>query len=298
MVAPYINQSKQLYELITIVNESIDVNEVLETTLEKTTDLFKADYGGIYTLQKNKLTLKTHSKANPDIVKEVSELEPRESAGKIRTVNEKLSEKPNLIPERAKKLGIQSVILIPIKFRDRILGLLALANKKYKAFNEDDKKIAEMISTPIGLAIENANLYQKIKGIDQYTFALMNSIHAAVLTIQDNTILWCNPMSLEIFGYSPGELTGKSTKILVKDARTYETLMKNVDYAMETKGRFCFEFNAVRKNRRGFKAECCVSMLRQEGSEPYIIVAVIRDISDKEGLRAHVRELESTLKKA
>ena len=156
-----------------------------------------------------------------------------------------------------------------------------MVSKDYDRFGENDIQLAEVIGSPIALAIENANLYTKIQDIDQFSVALMNSIHAAVLTVQDHKILWCNHTTLDLFGYDPGELVGKSTKVLVADTTTYKTITRNIDHAIKTMGSFCFLFDAKKKDGETFKSECCISILKQVGDDPHITVAVIRDISEK-----------------
>ncbi|MFH1404346.1 MAG: PAS domain S-box protein [Candidatus Altiarchaeota archaeon] len=287
---------KTLYELVMAANESLDTGEVLQAVLDKTMVLFKADYGGVYTVGKDGFELKFSRNISSDVAEDVKHISADDRHGETHVVSEKLGDKKGSIPGKARSMGIQSYIHIPLKYRGRVEGLLILASREYDAFSSEDVKVADVISSPIGLVIDNANVHRRIRGIDQYTFALMNSIQAAVMTIQSHRILWCNPLTLEMFGYKQEEITGKSMKELVKDEETYETIRRNLDYAVENKGGFCFEFKAARKDGTSFNAECCVSLLKQEANDPYIIVAVIRDVSREKMLEEKVRKLEDKKK--
>lgn len=58
----------------------------------------------------------------------------------------------------------QSVISVPIKIKDRILGVIELTNKKGSlGFNEDDLQMMHSIANQAAVALENANLYRQVQ---------------------------------------------------------------------------------------------------------------------------------------
>jgi signal transduction histidine kinase/ActR/RegA family two-component response regulator len=59
--------------------------------------------------------------------------------------------------------GYASVALIPIRSKNKIIGLIQLNDKKLDMFTNDIIEYIEMIGEHIGLAIENASLYSKLK---------------------------------------------------------------------------------------------------------------------------------------
>jgi signal transduction histidine kinase len=59
--------------------------------------------------------------------------------------------------------GYQSVGLFPIKTRNENIGLIQLNDKKKDIFNPDLVEFIEMIGEQIGVAVENALLYEKLK---------------------------------------------------------------------------------------------------------------------------------------
>ncbi len=69
----------------------------------------------------------------------------------------------------------RSILGVPLKLRDKIIGVLELVNKKGDAsFNEDDIQIATTLSAQAAIAIENARLldelqqaYRELSQIDQ-----------------------------------------------------------------------------------------------------------------------------------
>ncbi|KDR96434.1 HD-GYP domain, c-di-GMP phosphodiesterase class II (or its inactivated variant) [Peptoclostridium litorale DSM 5388] len=78
------------------------------------------------------------------------------------------------------KLKQKSMLTIPIKFKEKTLGVLQVINKKGKAsFDDKDEAFLEAISTSAAIAIENAKLYKEMKNTYFETIhALASSIDA------------------------------------------------------------------------------------------------------------------------
>jgi signal transduction histidine kinase len=57
----------------------------------------------------------------------------------------------------------RSILCVPIRFQEKILGVIEVVNKRGGAFSEADLKGLEPIAAEAGLAIENALLYQDLE---------------------------------------------------------------------------------------------------------------------------------------
>ncbi|MDA3916746.1 MAG: PAS domain S-box protein [Deltaproteobacteria bacterium] len=68
-------------------------------------------------------------------------------------------------PERDEKLGYQtkSILEVPIKNDDRIIGVLCAINKKQNKFNYNDMELMTMIAGTCGISIENARFAEAVK---------------------------------------------------------------------------------------------------------------------------------------
>lgn len=61
--------------------------------------------------------------------------------------------------------GIESVrseMVIPLKRKDTILGVIDIGSKKCDSFNDDDQMLTEQIARLLSISIENAMLYKKV----------------------------------------------------------------------------------------------------------------------------------------
>ena len=72
-------------------------------------------------------------------------------------------EKNTIIRNHCNAAGYESIGLFPIKTREENIGLIQLNDKRTEMFTEDIIEYLEMIGEQIGIAIENALLYEQIK---------------------------------------------------------------------------------------------------------------------------------------
>jgi len=68
-------------------------------------------------------------------------------------------------PERDEKLGYktQSLLEVPIKSEDRIIGVLCAINKKQNLFNYNDMELMTMIAGTVAISIENARFSEAVR---------------------------------------------------------------------------------------------------------------------------------------
>lgn len=91
---------------------------------------------------------------------------------------------PPEIIERGEGILSQSWLGVPIKDKDQVLGILALANQRPYAFNDNQLHLLETLSSNVGVAIINARLYQ---GEQQRVseLAIINSVQAGLASKLD-----------------------------------------------------------------------------------------------------------------
>ncbi len=65
-----------------------------------------------------------------------------------------------LYPQEMEREGIRSALVIPLKVKDRPIGLLRIYAAEERVFDETDLQLAEVIAAQSAIAIENTRLYQ------------------------------------------------------------------------------------------------------------------------------------------
>jgi len=61
--------------------------------------------------------------------------------------------------------GARSELAVPLRVKDKLIGVFNVESKKLNAFGERDLKLLSTLGTPIAIAIQNAQLYQEIKNL-------------------------------------------------------------------------------------------------------------------------------------
>jgi signal transduction histidine kinase len=73
------------------------------------------------------------------------------------------SQCPLLTEEAMGVLDISGFVSLPLKFKDRILGILKIVYPRERSLTENDFRLLDSIGYHIGLALENSRLYEDVK---------------------------------------------------------------------------------------------------------------------------------------
>ncbi|MRR34289.1 HD domain-containing protein [bacterium] len=57
----------------------------------------------------------------------------------------------------------RDMICVPVRFRERILGVLEVINKREGRFGDDDLRLLLALSNQVAIAVENSNLYERLR---------------------------------------------------------------------------------------------------------------------------------------
>lgn len=154
-----------------IINQSIDLHVILDNSLQKILQLLHATYGMVYVYLPalKKLSLISHfglfdSAAE---IKSLGDTPPAPLVWKSYASGESLlirdvphhAEAVKVMPGKA----VQDLMLIPLKSKNQMLGVLSVGNRRRHAFHYRDLDLLERIGDEIGVAIENSMLYAQLQ---------------------------------------------------------------------------------------------------------------------------------------
>jgi signal transduction histidine kinase len=170
-------RSQQLSVLNTIgaaVSQSLNLEMVLQEAIEKMIETLNFDASWIYILNpsEEELRLKAYKGFGEEAVRSMERQNLTAGvSGKIfetggRLVFEDLQNDEGykqLSPRnRIVSLGFASAAGFPIKAKDRVIGVLHLATKARRHFVPDELQLIESIAQEIGVAAENARLFEQV----------------------------------------------------------------------------------------------------------------------------------------
>jgi|GEM_PF-2448205 len=121
---------------------------------------------------------------------------------------------------------------------------------------------------------------------------LYNSIRDGLLVVDmDRTMADCNPAFAEMFGYTPDEIRGKSTRVICESDEEFRRFGKALE-ANRDKPNFFYSIRFRKKNGEVFPAEVNLVYLRDKTGTIIGYMGMSRDITQQAAALAALRERE------
>ncbi len=168
-VLDYTRQIETLFNIGTTVSQTLNLTELLDSVLERVLGVMEIEAGGIFLLdrQTDELVLKAYRGMSAEFVGKVERLMVDEgftgqaALSKKPLIVEDVAADPRLTRMGAKEEGIQSFAAVPIVAKDRILGVVGVGSYRSRKFPEREVKLLGTIANQIGMAVDNAQLYEQ-----------------------------------------------------------------------------------------------------------------------------------------
>lgn len=167
-----IEQLKTLIELSSLINSSLELNDVKRKAIESATNLLNAEGGSLILIDKESgdMFFETVIGEKGEIIRGLR-LKKGEgiagwvaNTGEVLIINDVQSDKRFLKEfDKKTKFKTRNMICVPLKSKDKILGVMQVINKKDGDFCEEDKNLFLAFANQVAIAIENALLYQELK---------------------------------------------------------------------------------------------------------------------------------------
>ena len=151
-----------------VVNESLELDEILDGALDKTLEVMDIEAGGIYLLDERTetLTIAAQRGLSPKFVAGVNQLKVDEGlSGRVVAsgdplVVKDLSTDPRLTRMVVREEGLRSVAIVPLRSKGRILGTFFAMTYGLHEFSEQHVRLLSSIGHQIGMAVDSARLFQ------------------------------------------------------------------------------------------------------------------------------------------
>ena len=162
-----------LYSLANVVSSSLEINEVLSVALDGVAKIFNAKAGEIGITGEPGATLVIYYRGSSILAKYRGETAPRLSrrlTTEVAKTGEPIianlnREEDSKMNKMSKHRGIAKLAVFPIKSKKRILVTITLACPNRCKLDKTDQDLLVSIGSMIGAAIENGQLYRRLKKI-------------------------------------------------------------------------------------------------------------------------------------
>lgn len=203
--------------------------------------------------------------------------------------SEKCSEDPR--HTRSGSAQAHAHIIIPIKSRGIVLGVIFLYPQKDFTLKPSDLQMLETIGSQIGLGVENIRFYAEVKESSEKFWDLFENSRDILFTMdRSGGLTAVNNASELFFGYSKVELVGKnifSFLITPEDIETTHRILAGT----ETTTHRIFEFEAVKRGgNHAFFEVTLRKLIKNRVLTGF--QASARDVTEQKNLREMVLKTE------
>ncbi len=290
-------QRKELLELNSIaeaVSQSVELDYVLQSALEKVMELMGAEWGWIYLHEGEALQLKHQSGSTARLFSERSLRESDDiawiAAPAVIPVDDTRIVASTTYDFRG--LGARSVVSIPLMHHGMFGGALIIAAKE-TTFAANKIGLLQAFGNQISVALQNASLFGQLKQSErlyadlyEYSPDMYHSVDA------DGVIRSCNHTECKMLGYGKEEIVGH--RLLKLYPRSYHPNVQRHLEVVFSEG----------KELRGIEeqVQCAdgtlidvslnTSLVRDADGKPVLARMVLRDISEQKKMEEKILQAQ------
>ena len=201
-VADRTKELAALNAIAAVVSSSLELEEILNDALNKTLEVMGIEAGGVYLLQdveseedEGILTVAAHKGVSPEFVGGIDNLKVGEGfSGRVVQTGEPLvvrdlSKDPRLTRSVVTQSGFRAMAIVPLASREKVWGSLFVVTRGDREFSHQDLDLLTHIGDEIGVAVENAQLYEDTKRRLAQVIALQETSRAVASTLELDKLL-------------------------------------------------------------------------------------------------------------
>lgn len=177
-----------LNAIASTVSQSLSLDVILNSALDKVLELIEGEVGGILLPDEKSQTLsyRVHRGLSDQFVYGIAGLALGEGiAGQVAELGETLAvDDVSKDPRVSRRLllaeeGLNAFISVPLKSKEKVVGVLNIASRKPRPFHQQEVQLLTAVGHQLGIAIENAQLYQELQLKEQMRAELLRQIITA-----------------------------------------------------------------------------------------------------------------------
>jgi len=193
--------------------------------------------------------------------------------------------------------GFASVALIPLRNKDRIVGLIQLNARQKDLFSLETIEILEDIAAHVGAFLARIQADSRVSESEaRFRSVFEQSSVGAVLVGLDKRLMKCNPAFCAFLGYTEKELIGKYISDITHPD-DLEIGTKELEQMIDgNRVSFSAEKRYIRKDGRMVWGEVNVSLVRDSEGKPLYFLPSVNDIEARKKAEEELRKYEEQLR--
>ncbi|HLC29905.1 MAG TPA: GAF domain-containing protein [Dehalococcoidia bacterium] len=201
-------RTEVLLNVMQTFTSKLELDTLLQTIMAKITQVLQADRASLFLIDHK--TKELWSKvAQGEGMKELRFPRHLGIAGHVATTGRVANvmdayKDARFNQEIDKRTGYRtrSVLCVPIRNdQGHIIGVTEVLNKRGGIFTEEDEDLLVALSSQVGIALENAGLFEQLQAMRKYNEGILTSIATGVVTLDaSGLVTQVNPAAQRIFG--------------------------------------------------------------------------------------------------
>ena len=315
------NNALLVQEIGKATSSILDIDKLIKTVIKSIEEYVDLDRGLIMLADKNKTRLSYiagygyDNRIESSLKQTEFSLDNPESQGvfvvafrdqqpflvnDITEIEKKLSKRSL---EFAKKIGVQSLICVPIVYENESLGILAVDNLKSKRpLTNSDMNFLMGVASQTAVGINNAKSFQKIQESEKKYRELVENANSIIMRrgIKGN-ITFFNEFAQNFFGFTENEILGKRLEgTIFPNIESTKTYLNNLLTLLKQKPQkpVVNEIKSVLRDGRKVWIAWTYRPIFDADENLVEILCIGTDITELKRAEQEKRELETRLQRA
>ena len=296
-----------LNEISSVLSESLQLSQLLGSSIDSLLSMIRVDAALVFLMDRetDELVIAAHRGVSDEFAQSISRVKLGESFnGKVAQNGEPLfvedvSQDPSVTKMAVVEEGIRSQLIVPLKSKGKVVGTLCVAARGRRRFRRDEVELLTAIGNQIGVAVENARLYEQEREAtrqlrvseERYRDLFENANDAIWVHDLEGNITAANEASERLTGYTLEELR-RTNKLNVSEFLSEESL----NLAKEIRRKLLadepvaqpYEQHIIRKDNTNVVLMVTTNLVT-EGRKPVAFQHIARDVTEELRMRENQR---------
>jgi PAS domain S-box-containing protein len=300
-------QVDALNQTALVVSQSLELDPVLKSSVDSVVEVMKVDVAQVFLVDEKAgdLTLADYKGVSRKFAQGVDRLKIGEGLNGlvaqtgVPTYVENASADPRLTRTILKEDHIGSMLIVPLKSKEKVMGTLCVSMRGYRKFNQDEVELLKNIGNQIGVAIENVRLYQQQRVFieqlraseERYRELFENANDGIWVHDLEGNIIAANKASEKLTGYTLDELV-KTHKLNVSVFLNGEGLSLAKEIRRKLLANEPLTQPYEQRIIRGDGTEAILMMttnLVSETGKPVAFQHIARDVTEEKRMKENLR---------
>ena len=296
-----------LNEISGVLSESLQLTQLLSSSIDSVISVVRADAALVFLMdgETGELAIAAHRGVSDEFAQSIGRIKLGEGFnGKVAQNGEPLfvedvSQDPSVTKMAVVKEGIRSQLIVPLKSKGKVVGTLCVATRGRRQFGRDEVELLTAIGNQIGVAVENARLYEQEREAtrllrlseERYRELFENANDAIWVHDLEGNITAANEASERLTGYTLEELR-RTNKLNVSGFLSEESLnlSKEIRRKLLANGTVAqpYEQHIVRKDNTDAVLMVTTNLVTESG-KPVAFQHIARDVTEEQRMRENQR---------